>query len=450
MVTRQQRLAVFAAIAVAILLVLWFVMRGGGYYVNAQFETGGQVVKGADVMVGGSPVGKIDSISLTSNNLAKIRLRIDREDLTPLHRGTTATIRLTSLSGVANRYISLDPGPNNAPEIADEGIIEVDETNPPVDLDQLLNAFTPEVTKGLQKFLQGSADQYADDPSTPLNETAYGNASLRWVAPFFDAGARLAASVSQDSEVLSQFLVVSEQATTTLAAQKEQLAALFANLRKFTTAVSQESEELDRALAVLPSTLREGSSAFKRLRPAMAALRELSDESAPIGEDLAPMFRRLRPLLDNAEPTIRDLRYMMRKSGSANDVTDLLAQQPKLTKLARSAFPNSTVAMQLAAPILDFLRPYTPELTAWISHFGQVAANYDANGHYIRVQTTTGRFQQNGATLDPLPQAQGLAEYPKTGIKRCPGTGTQAPADASSPFLDNGLDCDPSIVPPGP
>lgn len=440
---------VIGAILATALVVVWFVTRSDAYFVNARFDTGGQVVKGANVDVGGQPVGKVDSITLTSNNLANIRMRIDRVDLTPLHRGTTATIRLTSLSGVANRYVSLDPGPNNAPEIADGGVIEADNTNPPVDLDQVLNAFTPEVVGGLQKFLKGSRAQYADDPSTPLNETAYANAGLRWVAPFFDAGARLAASVSQDSAVLGQFLVASERATTTLAEQKLQLAALFTNLTKFSRAVSKESDELDRALAILPRTLEEGTSAFARLRPAMATLTKLSDESAPIGEDLAPLFRRLRPLLDNAEPTLEDLRYMIRKKGNANDLTELLGQQPALTRQARRAFPNATRGMQLAQPMLEFLRPYTPELTAWISHFGQIASNYDANGHYVRVQTAGGNFQFDGTELDPTTD-RSLSQYPKTGIKRCPGAGTQPASDASSPFFSAGLDCDPSIVPPGP
>lgn len=449
MVTRQQRMIAIGALALAVVVVIWMIARGGGYYVNAEFQTGGQLVKGGEVTVGGAPVGTIDSITLTSDNQAKVRMRIDREDLTPLHRGTTATIRLLSLSGVANRYVALAPGPNSAPEIPDEGVIKADDTTAPVDLDQLLNTFTPDVRKGLQGFLKGSASQYKDDPSTPLYEPAYANAGLRWVAPFFDAGARIAAAVSKDDEALSQFLVVSERATTTLAEQEEQIKALFANMNSFMQAVSAESEELDRALAIMPETLRQGTSAFKRLRPAMEALERLSDESAPIKDDLAPFMRKLRPLLDNAEPTLEDLRYMVRRSGKANDMMDLLANQPKLTKLARRTFPNSTRGMQLAQPILDFLRPYTPELTAWMSRFGQVASNYDANGHYIRVQTTTGRFLLSGGQIDPTSD-KSLSQYTQTGIKRCPGSGTQPASDASSPFLDNGIDCDPSLVPPGP
>lgn len=450
MVTNRQRSIAIGAIAFTVVLVLWLVLRSGGYYVNAEFETGGQLVKGANVTVGGKPVGKVDSITLTEDNQANVRMKIDEKSLTPLHRGTTATIRLFSLSGVANRYVSLAPGANSAPEISSGGVIQADNTEPPVDLDQVLNSFTPEVTKGLRGFLTGSAAQYADDPNTPLNETTYGNRALRWVAPFFDAAARLAAGVAKDEETLAQFLVVSARATDTLANQKEQIQAMFTNLTKFTRAVAAESAELDRALAILPTTLRQGTKAFAALRPTFDALENLSDKSDPIGEDLAPMFRKLKPLVDNAEPTLEYLRFMLRKRGKNNDLTDLLANQPDLTKQARYTFPNSIQAMKTGQSVLQFLRPYTPELTSWISHFGQLASNYDANGHYVRVTTQTGNFEQSGGLLNPS-NDQTLSQFPKTGTNRCPGAATQPAPDGSSPFTDGGtVDCDPSLLLPGP
>jgi phospholipid/cholesterol/gamma-HCH transport system substrate-binding protein len=107
--------------------------------------------------------------------------------------------------------------------------------------------------------------------------------------------------------------------------------------------------------------------------------------------------------------------------------------------------------MQLADPILDFLRPYTPELTSWISHFGQISANYDANGHYVRVSVAADRFRNDGSQLTPYPAGTpGLSDYTKVGTNRCPGSATQQASDASNPFLDDGIDCDPSLVPPGP
>ncbi|MGH2958111.1 MAG: hypothetical protein ACRDKE_00785, partial [Solirubrobacterales bacterium] len=277
----------------------------------------------------------------------------------------------------------------------------------------------------------------------------------RYIAPFFDAGARLAHSVAKDDETLADFLIVSDRATTTLAAQKEQIKAMFTNLTRFTTAVSAESEELDKALAILPTTLREGTLAFKQLRPTFAALQSLSAKSDPIGKDggdgLAQLFIELKPLIDNSEPALGYLREMVKQGGKNNDLTDLFAGQPSLTKKAKTAFPNSTAAMQTGQIWLQFLRPYTPELTSWFSHFGQIAANYDANGHYVRVATQTGNFQLNGSNQLTPSGDKSLAQFGKTGTARCPGSGAQPAGDGSNPFTAGGtVDCDPSIQVPGP
>src|SRR5919112_941129 len=78
----------------------------------------------------------------------------------PLHQGTTATIRAASLSGIANRYISLKPGPNSENRIDDGGRIGTDETTAPVDIDVLFNTLDEETRGGLRNFIRGSGAQY--------------------------------------------------------------------------------------------------------------------------------------------------------------------------------------------------------------------------------------------------------------------------------------------------
>lgn len=452
MVSRNQRAIALGAIALFVILAVWLVSRSGGYYVNADFETGGQLVEGGEVTVGGRPVGTIEKISLTSNNQARVRMKIDRKDLTPLHDGTTATIRLASLSGVANRYVSLVPGPNSRAEIPDNGVIPSDKTYPPVDLDQLFNALDKETRNNLRAFINGFGSWYADDPETPLVEAVYANRAAKYFAPFFAGGALLAQRASEDEQLLAEFLQQTSRAAGIFSAEKERFASMWTNLTRFTRAVASESAALDEALAVLPESLREGKQSFILLGPAMDALEELADESMPATEDLAPFLRRLRPLLRNADPVMKDINAMVRTKGSNNDLYDLLGSAPDVTKKARTAFPTTVEAMQNGQITLDFLRPYSPEISSWIAHFGQVAANYDANGHYVRVQPAVGRFTDTlvPGSLTPLSAGDAMTEYPQTGTNRCPGSGQQAAADGSNPFLDDGIDCNPATVLPGP
>ena len=66
-------------------------------------------------------------------------------------------IRATSLSGVANHYVSISPGPNNEPALEEGATLGLSSTTTPVDLDQLFNTFPPGVRKGLANFIKGNA-----------------------------------------------------------------------------------------------------------------------------------------------------------------------------------------------------------------------------------------------------------------------------------------------------
>ena len=88
------------------------------YKVKAVFQNAGQLVPGNEVRVGGQPIGTISDIELDQSANAIVTMEVG-DAVAPLHEGTSATIRATSLSGITSRYISLKPGPNNAQELED-------------------------------------------------------------------------------------------------------------------------------------------------------------------------------------------------------------------------------------------------------------------------------------------------------------------------------------------
>jgi phospholipid/cholesterol/gamma-HCH transport system substrate-binding protein len=108
--------------------------------------------------------------------------------------------------------------------------------------------------------------------------------------------------------------------------------------------------------------------------------------------------------------------------------------------------------MRKGQPVIDFLRPYSPDLVGWFRDFGQSAANYDANGHYARVMPIFGAFQYQASddTLQPVSPAQRLGGLTSGFTRRCPGAASQPRPDGSNPFAPGGFDCDTSDVLPGP
>jgi phospholipid/cholesterol/gamma-HCH transport system substrate-binding protein len=181
--------------------------------------------------------------------------------------------------------------------------------------------------------------------------------------------------------------------------------------------------------------------------------------SKPVAPKLAPFFRQLRPLVRDARPTIHDLRLLLRAKGPNNDLVDLTKKLPELQQVASPTFSRSVTALRKTQPVLDFIRPYTPDFVGWLRDFGQSTSNYDANGHFARIapQFNAFSFTDNaaGGTLTPLAPNQRPPGLEVHRVARCPGAASQFPVDKSAPFLDDGnlqagRDCDPSITLPGP
>jgi phospholipid/cholesterol/gamma-HCH transport system substrate-binding protein len=435
---------VVAVIAVAVLM---FGSGGGETYI-LHLQNANQLVKGNEVQVGGLAIGKITDISLSNDNQANVKVTVN-DDFAPLHEGTTAVVRIASLPSVANRYISLTPGPNNAPEIPGGGVVEQDKTTNAVDLDQLFNALEPKTRKGLQGVLQGFATWYAGQ-SENLGKT------FKYLGPSLQSFAQVMEELGRDQKAFTDVVVNGGRAVSAIAERRDDLANLVTNGNAFARGLGQQNAELDRALAIFPATLRQGSTTFTTLRSALKDLNRLTDVSKPATKNLAPFLSEFADLFKEFQPAFEDFRYIVRNPGPANDATDQMRQIPALERLARTNTKNSVAALKQSQAVIEFLRPYAPDLAGWITHFATVPGYYDANGHYARVLPIFNAFSydQSNNQLNPLSPAERKNILSGRGNRFCPGAATQPASDGSNPWLDDGRltpgDCDPNTRVPGP
>jgi len=438
-----------AALAIVVLALALFVVGGGDANTyRLRFQNAGQLVSDNDVQVGGRRIGSVTDIRLTDDNQAEIEIEV-LDEFAPLHEGTTATIRATSLSGVANRYVALTPGPNSSPELPDGALLRADATTSIVDLDQLFNTLDRPTRTALQDFIKGSAAWY-QGRGKEANEAA------RYFNPALSASRRLVNEVVRDQQTFNAFLRNSAGTVGALAQRRDDVANLVTNTNTTAQAIGSENASLNEALGLLPGTLRKANTTFVNLRATLTDLDVLVAESKPATKDLARFLAELRPLVRSARPTIADLRTLVRRQGEGNDLTDLLAKTPALDRAARPAFANSITALRKTTPVLRFIRPYTPDVVGWLRDFGAGAANYDANGHFARVQPIFNAYSfsatPTGGALTPLPPSQRMAGLQSGAVRRCPGASIAPPADGSAPWRDSdgSLDCDPALVVPGP
>lgn len=425
-----------------VLIVAYLVLSsGGGANYQLLFDEANQLVKGDQVQVGGVPVGSITNIVLTRDFKALITIRVD-SSLTPLHEGTTAQVRVPSLTSVANRYIALTPGPNNQPALAAGATLPTVATHGVVDLDQLFNVFNPRTRKALQEVLQGSAEQYAGAGRDF-------NLSVKYFSPSLAATGHIFSELVRDQSTFTSFLVETAKAVTTIGARNAQLTDLVENANTTFRAVGSQQANLAQALHQLPVTLRQGNRTFAALPSTFQALTKLVNVSTPDTKNLALFFSRLHPLLSTATPVVSNFSTAIDRPGPNNDLTDAFRALPVLARVLSSSSPNGVTALKESVPITAFFGPYSPDLQGFVRDFGEGSAYYDANGHYARAAPVFNTFSLGANnTLTPVTPQQGL-EGLKTGqLRRCPGAATQPAADGSSPFVDNGLvSCDPSETP---
>jgi phospholipid/cholesterol/gamma-HCH transport system substrate-binding protein len=436
------RIVAVGALALVVLIVAYLVFSGGGGgEYQLIFENAGQLVRGDQVEVGGVPVGTVKNITLTNNYKARVTVHIE-PSLTPLHVGTTAEIRVVSLFGVANRYIALSPGPNNARALPNGATLHENSTQGVVDLDQVFGTFNARTRKALQNVILGSAEQY-EGAGVDLNT------ATEYFPPALAAGDHFFSQLTRNEKTYTAFLVEASKALTTIAAHKSSLTGLIANTDATFAALAPEQANLTKGLEEIPRALHEGNQTFTELPPALAALTKLVNVSKPATKNLAPFFAQLNSLLVAATPVLENLNVAISKPGPNNDLTDAALELPVLAKALESAAPHINPALQEAVPVTAYFGPYTPDFEGLFRNFGAGAAYYDANGHYARITPDFADFKLGeNNTLTPVTPQQGLEGLKSHQLRRCPGAATQPAADGSSPFTDNGLlSCDPTQTP---
>lgn len=424
---------------------------GGTKTYHVRLQNANQLVSGNQVQVAGKQVGKITAIELSEDNQANVTIEVN-EDFAPLHQGTKATVRVVSLPSIANRNLSLQPGPNNAPEIEEGAWLETDQTTTAVDLDQLFNTLDTRTRRSLQNVLQGFSAWYVGK-GEELNE------ALKYFGPALSTTSQVMRELSADQEVFNDFIVDASRFVTALAERSEDVSGFVGNTNTVMEAIGSENVQLSRALEHLPGTLRKANTTFVRLRGALDELDELTNVTKPVVPELEPFFARLETLIRRSTPTFQDFGQLLRAKGPTNDLTNMLRDLPELARVGSRSSKSSINALRKSQKVVEFLRPYAPDFTAWITKFSQATAYYDANGHYARVQPVFNafRFDDTGGdgTLTPLTPTERVDAFKnRRNETRCPGGATQPAPDGSNPFTDDGRlspdECNAGATPPGP
>lgn len=427
--------AIAALAAAALALAVLLVGGGSSYVVHADFSDAGQLVRGDLVTVAGHQVGSVGTISLTPNGLADVELDISEPSIVPLRRGSIATIGELSLTGEANRFVSVSPGPG-AP-IPNGGSLPESQTRGIVDLDTLLDALTPRVRTALDGFLRSGAHLFAQPTASQLNNAG------AYLAPAASQTAALAREVAADDGALSQLVSSTSQVASALALPSTQLGTAVSSTAAALREVASERAALQDTLSRSPAVLRQATGTLTRVDGALAVLDPTLVALRPVAARTRRLLAALLPAAREAVPTVAAVRALIPSAEAA------LTALPGVVRQATPAIRSLIRALVLVTPILSGLRPYAPDMVAGFFNGvdGAAAGAYDANGHYVRNEllvqgggsSLTGLLNllsgKTGGSAGPLPSGG-----ERTGLLApCPGGGNPAAADRSNPWTSPDL-----------
>jgi phospholipid/cholesterol/gamma-HCH transport system substrate-binding protein len=431
-----RRLLTTAALVAAIAAVAIIVLSGGSsYQLNLLFQNASQLVTGNQVKVGGVPIGTVSNIRLTPDGQADVEVSISGGEFDPLHRGSSAAVRISSLSSVANRFIAIDPGPNNAPAIPDRGVIGTDHTQAQVDIDAFQSTLDAQTRMALQWLIHGGAQAY-EGSGPQLNK------GILALDPALEQLQSMIHEISGDNASFDRFIVSGASVVEAVAAHQQDLESGLAHAASTAQAVADERSSLDGILADAPATLTHATRTLASTDTTLAAVQPVARQLLPVAPRLTTFFTELAPVLHRAIPVLGQVR------GLLPDLRTALVDLPALDRAALPAFTAATGAISASQHIVEGALPYVPDIIIGNTNgfAGTAGGYYDANGDYARIAAVAGPFSAAGfGSLLPTPSFG----YTQHNVDRCPGAATQVAADSSNLFttLPPSISCNESQRP---
>jgi phospholipid/cholesterol/gamma-HCH transport system substrate-binding protein len=344
---------------------------------NAQFSTAQAVTpgQGQTVRISGVQVGTIGGVTL-KNGLADVQMAILPQYTKLIHTNATALLR--PKTGLDDMFIELNPGTSAAPRAKPGFTIPVSNTNPVVNLDEVLDSLDADSREYLELLVNG-AGLGLKNRGGELAQV------LERFEPTHQDLARVSEAVAQRGADLRQLVNSLQRLNTALGAKQNQLVELVNASSQVFHAFASEDGNISRAVADLPGTLQQTTETLAKVQafaqelgpaahdllPAAAALPAANKALAALAKPSAPIVQnQIRPFVVAAQPLVRNLR-------------------PASLKLA-TATPNLTKVFGVLNNFVNMVG-YNPGTTehgylwwlAWLDHNARTLFSVqDANGDF--------------------------------------------------------------------
>jgi virulence factor Mce-like protein len=385
-------------LVVAIAVYLSYIAENGlpfvpTYNVKVDVANADELVKNADVRVGGARVGQVLSITpepatkAWPHPFARLRLALNR-NLAPLGPDSHYRVRLASVLG--GKYLEIIPGPRRSGGLPDGGTLTLN-ANPQrshelpfVDLDTAFATFGPKTRQGLRGWFHGLSDTLAGRGGQ-LNDAIY---SLDRLLPPLEDVMRILATPGNR---FSQFVSGLASTTGALAAVAPTFTALLAD--SATTFAALDRSALGQMLEQLPPTETVTTTVLGNSLPVLSEADLIAQELKP-GASLLPLAStRLADVVTSATPVFGRIGPVAAGLQSTSAAVDALARDPASTQTFKALGSNDLATFGSSAflGLGAILRTVAPAQFAcnvaglWSRNFASALTEGDSSGSWLRV-----------------------------------------------------------------
>jgi len=342
----------FIAIAVLVVLALatvTYILKhqpaftfGRSYYkVNAVFQTAAAVEagQGQSVTIAGVEVGLVGGVQL-EHGQAVVTMDIFKK-YAPIYRN--ATVLLQERTPLKDMYLALDPGTRSAGAIPEGGTLGIGNTQPDIDVDQILDSLDADTRTYLLLLLSGGAEAFngpGAGKGQPSNSTAAAlAAAFKRFGPIDRDALSFTRQLSTRNGNLKRAIHNLDLVAGALGSVDTELTSLVKQSNTNFAAIASQDQALEQGIALLPGALKQTSQT-------LADVQQFAGQTGPALQKLQPFAQELPQALT----AVRKL--ALGTTGTIETKLRPFATNPAILRLAKTLTP-AAADLAKAAPALS-------------------------------------------------------------------------------------------------
>lgn len=387
-----------AAVLAGLVVVVVVLLRSGGdaHHLTISVTDATNVIPGQEIRLAGIHVGEVGAVNAVDRG-KRARLRLDLENrVWPLRRGTRIALRWGGTISYSNRYLALLPS-STGTQYAEGDEIPPSDFRAPGEFDATLRTFSPTTRRDLRAMLANSS------------------VAVRRAAPALRSALDSAPPAVRGANLLLTDLVSDQVALRTLIRSTDQVvdAAMAANptMGRMVTggattlrAVAAEARALQQGLSLAPATLRTARGTLDRANRTLAVADRLAVRLAPGVTEARRIARPLNDTLATLQRVAPDA------TATLGSVRRALPHLDPILRLVTKRLPQIGSISSQSVEQLKCIRPYTPDIVAFMTNWADFMSPNDGVDRYLRANVEA-----------PLPMVTNLdSRAPAEAVKDSP------------------------------